>query len=53
MTVAYGAADWSRPEERAANIAAIPAVRSVELPACGHFSALERQAAVAALAGTR
>jgi pimeloyl-ACP methyl ester carboxylesterase len=49
VTLAYGEHDWSRPHERDANVRAIPGVRAVNLPACGHFSALERPGAVAAL----
>ena len=47
--IAYGEYDWSRPDERDANVRAIPRVQAVDLPACGHFSALERPRAVAAL----
>ena len=49
VILAYGECDWSRPNERDANIRAIPGVQAVNLPACGHFSALERPRAVAAL----
>lgn len=49
VLLAYGEHDWSRPAERDANIRAIPGVQAVTLPACGHFSALERPSAVAAL----
>lgn len=49
VILAYGEYDWSRPDERDANVRAIPRVQAVDLRACGHFSALERPRAVAAL----
>ncbi len=49
VILGYGEYDWSRPDERDANVRAIPRVQAVDLPACGHFSALERPRAVAAL----
>ena len=49
VTVAYAQHDWSRPEERAANLAAIPGARSASLGDCGHFSSLEKPQDVARL----
>jgi pimeloyl-ACP methyl ester carboxylesterase len=53
VLLAYGQHDWSRPAERDANRRAIPGVTAVSLPGCGHFSALERPHAVAALIKTQ
>jgi pimeloyl-ACP methyl ester carboxylesterase len=41
VTLVYGDEDWSRWEEREANARAIPGVRRLSLPNCGHFSCLE------------
>jgi pimeloyl-ACP methyl ester carboxylesterase len=42
VTLVYGDDDWSRPEERQANLAAIRGARSVSLGHTGHFAALEQ-----------
>ena len=47
VTLAYGDDDWSRPEEREANLRAIPGARSAPLRGCGHFSSLDRPQEVA------
>jgi pimeloyl-ACP methyl ester carboxylesterase len=47
VTVAYADHDWSRPEEREANLRTIPGARSASLGGCGHFSCLERPQDVA------
>jgi pimeloyl-ACP methyl ester carboxylesterase len=47
VVLSYGVDDWSRPAERDANVRAIPGVHAVTLPACGHFSSLDRPGDVA------
>jgi pimeloyl-ACP methyl ester carboxylesterase len=47
VMLAYGDGDWSRAEEREANLRAIPGARSAPLRGCGHFSSLDRPQDVA------
>jgi pimeloyl-ACP methyl ester carboxylesterase len=49
ITLAYGAQDWSKPQEREARRAALDPERYVILEGAGHFSALENPEAVAGL----
>jgi pimeloyl-ACP methyl ester carboxylesterase len=49
VTLVYGSEDWSRTPERDANARAIPGVRTVTLPQCGHFASLEKPGEVARL----
>jgi pimeloyl-ACP methyl ester carboxylesterase len=49
ITLAYGAQDWSKPQEREARRAALDPDRYVILEDAGHFSALENPEAVAGL----
>ena len=49
VVLSYGEHDWSRPHERDANARTIPAVQTLAMPACGHFSTLERPGDVARL----
>jgi pimeloyl-ACP methyl ester carboxylesterase len=49
VRVCYGEDDWSRPDERHSSSGAIPGVQVSTLPACGHFSSLERPGAIARL----
>jgi pimeloyl-ACP methyl ester carboxylesterase len=49
VTLVYGSDDWSHPDERDANVQAIPAARRVDLDRCGHFASLDRPDAVAQL----
>jgi pimeloyl-ACP methyl ester carboxylesterase len=51
VTLVYGDADWSRPEEREANANAIPGARMTTLPGTGHFSSLEKPREIALLVG--
>jgi pimeloyl-ACP methyl ester carboxylesterase len=37
----YGQQDWSRPDERAANAAVIPAAELQTVPNAGHFLSLD------------
>ena len=47
VTVVYGDHDWSRPEERDANLALLRGARAISLSDTGHFAALEHPARVA------
>ncbi len=47
VTLIYGDHDWSNLPERDANLALLPGARSIALPDCGHFAALEQPARVA------
>ena len=49
VTLAYGDHDWSNDDDRDANRRSVPANRASTIRDCGHFSALERPAHVAAL----
>jgi pimeloyl-ACP methyl ester carboxylesterase len=49
VTLVYGDHDWSRPEEREANAAAIPGVDVVEIQRCGHFASVDRPGELARL----
>ena len=49
ITLAYGAQDWSKPQEREARRAVLDPDRYVILEHAGHFSALENPEAVAGL----
>jgi pimeloyl-ACP methyl ester carboxylesterase len=49
VTLVYGERDWSHPDERAANVAAIPAARLITLTGCGHFASLEQPDTIARL----
>jgi len=51
VTLVYGIADWSRPNEREANGRVIPGARMVSLERCGHFVSLEQPDAVARVIG--
>jgi pimeloyl-ACP methyl ester carboxylesterase len=42
VTLVYGDHDWSRTEEREANLALLRDARSISLPRTGHFAALEQ-----------
>ena len=46
VTLVYGDRDWSRVPEREANLALLPAARSITLDETGHFAALEQPARV-------
>jgi pimeloyl-ACP methyl ester carboxylesterase len=47
VTLVYANYDWSRPQEREANLSAIPGARRVALEGCGHFSCLEKPREIA------
>ncbi len=47
VTLIYGDHDWSNLPEREANLSLLSGARSIELPDCGHFAALEQPARVA------
>jgi pimeloyl-ACP methyl ester carboxylesterase len=47
VTLIYGDHDWSRMQEREADLALLRDVRSISLPETGHFAALEQPARVA------
>ena len=47
VTLVYGEHDWSRPQEREANVALLQGAASLSLPATGHFAALEQPDRVA------
>jgi pimeloyl-ACP methyl ester carboxylesterase len=47
VSLVYGDHDWSRPPERAANVARLRGARSISLPDTGHFAALEQPTRVA------
>jgi pimeloyl-ACP methyl ester carboxylesterase len=47
VTLIYGEHDWSRVQEREANLALIPGRQSITLPDSGHFAALEQPERVA------
>ena len=47
VTLVYGDHDWSRPQEREANLAALPGARAITLRETGHFAALEQPTRVA------
>jgi len=47
VTLIYGDHDWSRVQEREANLALLRSARSISLPHAGHFAALEQPARVA------
>jgi pimeloyl-ACP methyl ester carboxylesterase len=47
VTLVYGDYDWSRPQEREANVAVLRGAQSIALPDTGHFAALEQPARVA------
>lgn len=47
VTLVYGDQDWSRAEEREANLALLERARSISLPRTGHFAALEQPDRVA------
>jgi pimeloyl-ACP methyl ester carboxylesterase len=47
VTLIYGDYDWSHMPEREANLALLPAARSISLAETGHFAALEQPARVA------
>ena len=51
VTLSYGAWDWSRPAERAADSSAIPGALTGTLPDAGHFSSLEKPQEIAKLIG--
>src|SRR3989440_2782489 len=47
VTLIYGDHDWSNLPEREANLSLLSGARSIALPDCGHFAALEQPARVA------
>ena len=47
VTLIYGEDDWSHVPEREANFALVGGVRSISLPAAGHFAALDQPDRVA------
>jgi pimeloyl-ACP methyl ester carboxylesterase len=47
VTLIYGDHDWSRQEDRDANVRALPGARRGSLQGCGHFSSLEHPERVA------
>jgi pimeloyl-ACP methyl ester carboxylesterase len=47
VTLIYGDRDWSRLQEREANLALLHDARSISLPYSGHFAALEQPACFA------
>jgi pimeloyl-ACP methyl ester carboxylesterase len=47
VTLVYGDRDWSRPDERAANLRLIGPAHSLTLPETGHFAAMENPDACA------
>src|SRR5213593_2849011 len=47
VTLVYGNHDWSNLPEREANLSLLSGARSIALPDCGHFAALEQPARVA------
>jgi pimeloyl-ACP methyl ester carboxylesterase len=49
VTLIYGDHDWSNLPEREANLSLLSGARSIALPDCGHFAALEQPARVAAI----
>jgi pimeloyl-ACP methyl ester carboxylesterase len=51
VTLVYGDSDWSRPAEREANLALLPAAESISLLDTGHFAALERPGRFAEIVG--
>ncbi|MBI4694480.1 MAG: alpha/beta hydrolase [Gammaproteobacteria bacterium] len=49
VTLVYGSDDWSNGAERERDRSGIPGARYFEIPAAGHFSALEAPATVAGI----
>jgi pimeloyl-ACP methyl ester carboxylesterase len=49
VTLIYGDHDWSRPEDREANVRALKTARQMSLDRCGHFASLEQSQRVAAV----
>jgi pimeloyl-ACP methyl ester carboxylesterase len=51
VTLIYGDHDWSRGQERQANLALLRGARSISLSETGHFAALEQPTRVAEIRG--